>query len=110
MMIIIIIILVVDWQGYRLEPLVLKHYATIRPLPIHYFNSSRRPNYTQMPRKAYAAFKGSSDELAQKQKAEESQDSNGKEDDSTENPAMSSAVDKTENKSNGAAKRFSLCE
>ena len=65
--------------------------------------------YTQMPRKAYAAFKGSSSELAQKAKAEESSDSNGKED-SMENLAAASAAEKTEQKSNGAAKGFSLCE
>ena len=88
---------------------MLKHYATIMPLPIHYYNSSRRPMYTQMPRKAYAAFKGSSSELAQKAKAEESSDSNGKED-SMENLAAASAAEKTEQKSNGAAKGFSLCE
>jgi len=62
-----------------------------------------------MPRKAYAAFKGSSDELTQKLKAEEGLNSNSKED-SDENTAANAAAEKTEDNSNGAQKGFSLCE
>ena len=88
---------------------MLKHYSTIMPLPIHYYNSSHQPSYTQMPRKAYAAFKGSSDELTQKLKAEEGLNSNSKED-SDENTAANAAAERTEDNSNGAQKGFSLCE
>ncbi|KAL8565172.1 hypothetical protein ACOMHN_003959 [Nucella lapillus] len=98
-----------DPVAYRLEPLVLKHYATIMPLPIHYFNSAHRTPYTQMTRKAYAAFKsGSTDELAQKLRAEENPDSSSKED-STENLTVPQSLPaRTDGKSNGASKGFSL--
>ncbi|KAK7103636.1 hypothetical protein V1264_018501 [Littorina saxatilis] len=103
-----------DPVAYRLEPLVLKHYATIMPLPIHYHNSPKRPPYTLMTRKAYAAFKGSTDELAMKLKVEDNKLDVGSREDSTECIASASTqekpekTEKSDNKSNGAGKGFSL--
>ncbi|XP_056022566.1 phospholipase DDHD1-like isoform X2 [Ostrea edulis] len=48
-----------DPVAYRLEPLILKHYATIMPLPIHRFDSKQKEAYNEMKTKAYAAFKPS---------------------------------------------------
>ena len=91
---------------------MLKHYATIMPLPIHYFNSSRHTPYTSMSRKAYAAFKGgSTDELAQKLKGDDTTDSG--QEDAQENPgvgASTSLAEKADSKNNGSSKGFSLCK
>ncbi|ESO83548.1 hypothetical protein LOTGIDRAFT_133288 [Lottia gigantea] len=51
-----------DPVAYRLEPLVLKHYATIMPLPIHHYDSRHKTPYVKMQRKAYAALKTTSEE------------------------------------------------
>ncbi|KAK6183516.1 hypothetical protein SNE40_010986 [Patella caerulea] len=51
-----------DPVAYRLEPLVLKHYATIMPLPIHHYNSPKKVPYVKLTRKAYAALKTMSEE------------------------------------------------
>ncbi|XP_076442138.1 phospholipase DDHD1-like isoform X2 [Babylonia areolata] len=93
-----------DPVAYRLEPLVLKHYATIMPLPIHYFNATVQTPYTFMPRKAYAALSGTSaDDQATKVKVENSLEC------STENLALpQTSSDKTDNRSDGSAKSFSL--
>ncbi|XP_041353562.1 phospholipase DDHD1-like [Gigantopelta aegis] len=47
-----------DPVAYRLEPLILKHYSTIAPLLIHYYDSHKKTAYLQMQRTAYAAFTG----------------------------------------------------
>ncbi|XP_062596955.1 phospholipase DDHD1-like [Saccostrea cucullata] len=48
-----------DPVAYRLEPLILKHYSTIMPLPIHRFDGKQKESYNSMKTKAYAAFKPS---------------------------------------------------
>ena len=53
-------------QAYRLEPLILKHYSTIMPLPIHRFDNKQKEPYHQMRTKAYAAFKPSADKITDK--------------------------------------------
>ena len=55
--------LVLLLQAYRLEPLILKHYSTVKPLVIHSFESSNKTPYTKMETRAYAAFQGSSELL-----------------------------------------------
>ncbi|KAK3093034.1 hypothetical protein FSP39_010311 [Pinctada imbricata] len=55
-----------DPVAYRLEPLVLKHYSTIIPLPIHRFDNMKKVPYQKMKTKAYAAFKGTNEKLSQK--------------------------------------------
>ncbi|XP_046582420.1 phospholipase DDHD1-like [Haliotis rubra] len=55
-----------DPVAYRLEPLCLKHYATITPLLIHFYDNTKKTPYVKMKRKAYAAFKSSSEESDQK--------------------------------------------
>nr|XP_022308567.1 phospholipase DDHD1-like [Crassostrea virginica] len=55
-----------DPVAYRLEPLILKHYSTIMPLPIHRFDNKQKEPYHQMRTKAYAAFKPSADKITDK--------------------------------------------
>ena len=50
-------------QAYRLEPLILKHYSTVKPLVIHNYESTNKTPYTKMESKAYAAFQGSTEIL-----------------------------------------------
>ena len=50
-------------QAYRLEPLILKHYSTVKPLVIHNYESGSKTPYTKMETKAYAAFQSSSELL-----------------------------------------------
>lgn len=52
-----------DPVAYRLEPLILKHYSTVKPLVIHSFESSDKTPYTKMEARAYAAFQGSTELL-----------------------------------------------
>lgn len=47
---------VIFFQAYRLEPLILKHYATVRPLTIHKFDAPGKTPYMKMPSTAFAAF------------------------------------------------------
>lgn len=53
-------------QAYRLEPLILKHYATLMPLPIHSFNAPKKTPYIHVKATAYAAFKNSDEKLNEK--------------------------------------------
>ena len=46
-------------QAYRLEPLILKHYATIAPLTIQRHDLGKKVPYNQMKTTAYAAFDSS---------------------------------------------------
>lgn len=55
-----------DPVAYRLEPLILKHYSTIMPLPIHRFDIKQKEPYNQMKTKAYAAFKPSAEKITDK--------------------------------------------
>ncbi|XP_025104108.1 phospholipase DDHD1-like isoform X1 [Pomacea canaliculata] len=96
-----------DPVAYRLEPLVLKHYATIMPLPIHLHSASHHSSYVGMPRKAYAPFQGSADGIAQKTCTEDGQDSSGKEE-CLENFVTAGTSHKTEAKSDGKVKGFSF--
>lgn len=103
-----VILMMVDFsQAYRLEPLVLKHYATIMPLPIHLHSASHHSSYVGMPRKAYAPFQGSADGIAQKTCTEDGQDSSGKEE-CLENFVTAGTSHKTEAKSDGKVKGFSF--
>ncbi len=43
------------FQAYRLEPLILKHYATISPLRIHRADSPNKVPYEEMKAVAYSA-------------------------------------------------------
>ena len=50
-------------QAYRLEPLILKHYSTVKPLVIHSYESVNKTPYTKMETRAYAAFQSSTELL-----------------------------------------------
>ncbi|XP_048258899.1 phospholipase DDHD1-like [Haliotis rufescens] len=90
-----------DPVAYRLEPLCLKHYATITPLLIHFYDSSKKTPYLKMKRKAYAAFKSSS---------EESDHKGGKMDDSTEGSGAEEqdSPGQTRKSGSGKGQKFSL--
>ena len=61
--VIIIIIIFFFLQAYRLEPLILKHYSTVKPLVIHSYESVNKTPYTKMETRAYAAFQSSTELL-----------------------------------------------
>ncbi|KAL4237730.1 Phospholipase ddhd1 [Mactra antiquata] len=52
-----------DPVAYRLEPLILKHYATVTPLVIHKYDTLNKVPYTKMESTAFAAFQGSNEVL-----------------------------------------------
>ncbi|XP_064621214.1 phospholipase DDHD1-like isoform X2 [Lineus longissimus] len=45
-----------DPVAYRLEPLILKHYATVLPLKCHRCEASKQESYQNMKAEAYAPF------------------------------------------------------
>ncbi|XP_063426380.1 phospholipase DDHD1-like [Mytilus trossulus] len=49
-----------DPVAYRIEPLILKHYTTVMPLPIHKYDAANKVPYQTMKTKAYAAFESTS--------------------------------------------------
>ncbi|XP_052058815.1 phospholipase DDHD1-like isoform X2 [Mytilus californianus] len=49
-----------DPVAYRIEPLILKHYTTVMPLPIHKYDATNKVPYQTMKTKAYAAFESGS--------------------------------------------------
>lgn len=55
-----------DPVAYRLEPLILKHYSTVKPLVIHRYDSSHKVPYTKIESTAFAAFQGSTEKLDEK--------------------------------------------
>ncbi|XP_059177908.1 phospholipase DDHD1-like isoform X2 [Physella acuta] len=60
-----------DPVAYRLEPLILKHYSTIMPLPIHHFSAPKKLPYSMFPARAYAALTGTVDELGKEKPTKE---------------------------------------
>lgn len=55
-----------DPVAYRLEPLILKHYSTVKPLVIHRYEAGNKMPYTKMESTAFAAFQGSTEGLDEK--------------------------------------------
>lgn len=64
-----------DPVAYRLEPLILKHYSTIRPLVIHRYDEPNKIPYTKMESTAFAAFMGSSEILDERERESSDKDS-----------------------------------
>ncbi|XP_022095658.1 phospholipase DDHD1-like [Acanthaster planci] len=52
-----------DPVAYRLEPLMLKHYSTISPLPIHRADSPKQTPYDQMKTTAYPTSRTTPEEM-----------------------------------------------
>lgn len=70
-----------DPIAYRIEPLILKHYSTIMPLPIHKYDTTNKLPYQSMKSKAYAAVEssGSVEKLTEKGDKSENGSINGME-------------------------------
>ncbi|CAC5358178.1 DDHD1 [Mytilus coruscus] len=71
-----------DPVAYRIEPLILKHYTTVMPLPIHKYDATNKMPYQTMKTKAYAAFEsgsrsGSMEKLTEKGDKADSTSMNG---------------------------------
>ena len=52
-----------NFQAYRLEPLILRHYGTICPLPIHRFEGRQVPYHTIKTTALPAALKTGGEEM-----------------------------------------------
>ena len=58
-------------QAYRIEPLILKHYSTIRPLKIHKADSNKQIPYHEIQPMAYSAATKKEEEMTTSKLAEE---------------------------------------
>ena len=85
------------FQAYRIEPLILKHYSTVMPLPIHKYDTANKVPYQSMKSKAYAAFEtaGSVDKLSEKGDKSESGNVNGME------PEVTGSADSSPSRQHG---------